>query len=136
MVGAVMKIVPFYAGVLGLFYIFLSVRIIKMRHRMQVVLGDGNDPALSRAIRAHGNFAEYVPLGLVLAGLLELQGHSHLLLHLIGTLLLGGRFVHAFGLSQVEEKIRYRVVGMQLTFAAIAVASFMLIFGGPGIAGQ
>jgi uncharacterized membrane protein YecN with MAPEG domain len=35
------------------------------------VFGDGGDPEMSQAIRAHGNFAEYVPLGLILLGLVR-----------------------------------------------------------------
>jgi uncharacterized membrane protein YecN with MAPEG domain len=50
------------------------------------------------------------------------------LLHLAGLLLLAGRSVHAYGLSQNPHNLRLRTWGMILTFAAIAVAA-LFCFG-------
>jgi Uncharacterized relative of glutathione S-transferase, MAPEG superfamily len=52
----------------------LTVKVIRMRRRDGVVLGDNGDRALTKAIRGQANAAEQMPLGLILALLIELQG--------------------------------------------------------------
>ena len=47
----------------------LSMRMISNRVRARVNLLDGGDEALTRAMRVHGNFAEYVPFALLLMAL-------------------------------------------------------------------
>ena len=54
-----------YAGILVVIFFVLSMRVINNRVRAQVNLLDGRDEALTRAMRAHGNFAEYVPFALL-----------------------------------------------------------------------
>jgi uncharacterized protein len=53
-------------GLLGIVYIVLGGLRRRHRRRARVGLGTGSDTALERAVRVHGNFAEYVPLFLVL----------------------------------------------------------------------
>ena len=120
---------PFYAALLAGLYIFLSLRVIGMRVKGQVGLGDAGNPKLQRAIRAHGNFAEYVPLALILLAFVEMQQASPLLLHGLSLALLIGRALHAYGVSQENEDYRLRVTGMILTVATIAVAGLFLIGG-------
>jgi uncharacterized protein len=84
---------------------------------------------LARASRVHANFAEYVPLSLLLIYLLETQTSSNLWIHLPCSALLIGRIIHAFGVSQLREKLKYRVVGMSMTFAVIISTSIRLMFG-------
>ena len=69
-----MKITAFYAGLLALLFLFLSARTITYRRAQQVEIGDGGNRELLRRVRVHGNFAEYVPLGIVLMGLSESLG--------------------------------------------------------------
>lgn len=57
---------PIYAALLSLLFVALSIRTLRLRRRLSVSLGDDGHSAMVRAIRAHGNFAEYVPLGLLL----------------------------------------------------------------------
>lgn len=63
---------PIFAALLGLIFFFLSLRTSLERRRAKVSLGDGGDPGLQGAIRAHGNFIEYVPISLLLIGSLWL----------------------------------------------------------------
>jgi uncharacterized membrane protein YecN with MAPEG domain len=112
-----------------LLYLGLSVRVIRWRRRELVALGDGGRPALQRALRVHGNFAEYVPLALILLALAELTGAAALLLHLLGLALLGGRALHAYGVSQAEENYRFRAAGMVLTFATLVAGALLCLFG-------
>lgn len=116
-------ITPVYAGLFALFFVVLSLRVIGMRRVAQVGLGDGGNRVLLRRLRVHGNFAEYVPLALVLMALTELQGAPAWTLYVIGTTLIIGRLLHAYGVSQEPEKFGLRVVGMALTFTALITAA-------------
>ena len=66
-------ITPLYAAVFGLVFVILSVRTLMLRRKHQVAIGDGKSAELQRAARVHGNFAEYVPLALLLIFFLEMQ---------------------------------------------------------------
>ncbi len=56
-----MAITAFYAALLALLFVFLSVRVIGWRRVKRVELGHGDDSQLLRRMRVHANFAEYVP---------------------------------------------------------------------------
>jgi len=118
-----MVITPIYAGILGLLFVVLSFRVIGRRRAARVSLGDGGDVVLTRRLRVHGNFAEYVPFGLVLMMLAELQSHSVILVHLIGGLLICGRLLHAIGLGSEQGVMICRVFGMVLTLSALILGS-------------
>jgi len=120
-----MSITPVYAGLAALLFVFLSARVIGARRSARVDLGDGGNRALLRRQRAHGNFAEYVPLAIVLMALAELQGTPTLVLHLIGVILIAGRLVHAYGVSQEPEPIKLRTLGMTLTFIALITGALV-----------
>lgn len=122
-----LAVVPIYAALLALLFVFLGVRVIRQRGRARVGLGDGGDRALARAIRVHGNFAEYVPLALLLLAFAELGGAAAWLVHLGGALLLAGRLAHAYGVSQEAEDLRLRVAGMALTFTVLVGTALVLL---------
>jgi len=118
-----MNITPLYAGLIALLFILLSFRVIGARRQVNIPLGDGGDRLLLRRLRAHGNLAEYAPMIIVLMALGELQGVSGLLLHAIGACLLGGRLIHAYGVSREPETYVLRVTGMVLTITAMMMAA-------------
>jgi hypothetical protein len=92
-------ITAFYAALLGLGLIWMSWRVIAQRRQMRVSLGDGGDKVLVKRIRAHANFVEYVPLGLILLGLVEWHWKLPWLAHGVGATLLIGRVLHAVAFS-------------------------------------
>lgn len=116
-----------YAGALGLVYFALSVRTLRLRRRLGIGIGDGGNPVMIRAMRVHANFAEYVPISLLLVFMLELSGTHPAVVHALGGSLLTGRCIHAWGVSRVHEDYRFRVLGMTLTFLALTGASAGLI---------
>jgi len=124
-----MTVTPLYAAICGLLLIFLSQRVIRQRRRFKVSLGDAAEPEIQRAMRVQANLVEYAPIALILLALAELQGHALWLLHGLGLLLVCGRLLHAFGVARAPENFRFRVAGMALTFAAIAIASLMNLAG-------
>lgn len=116
-------VTPVYAGLLTLLYLALSLRVIGRRHALRVALGDGGDEVLMRRQRAHANFVEYAPLGLVLLALAELNGVAAWGLHAIGAALLAGRALHGYGISRTPERLAFRSAGMVLTFGALLAAA-------------
>ena len=118
-----MMITAFFAGLLGLGYILLTANVIRTRRTASVSLGDGGDELLTRRIRAHGNFAEYAPIALILMGFAELGGAPSFLIYLLGAALIFGRLVHGFALSSLTRRPAARVVGMILTLLVIGVAA-------------
>ena len=112
-----------YAGLLAPLFVLLSVRVIALRYSGQVALGDGGNALLARRVRVQANFAEYVPLGLILLGLSDSLGAPALLLHALGLALLVGRLSHAWGMSQPREVLPFRATGMALTFSMLLVGA-------------
>jgi uncharacterized protein len=114
-----------YGGLLGLLYLFLGWQVVVHRRRSKVGLGAGGDPALERAIRVHGNFAEYVPLFLLLLLLAELGGAVPWLLHVLGAVFLVSRIGHAYGLSGSGGISRGRFFGTLFTWVSLLLAAVL-----------
>ena len=112
-----------YAALLGLLLIFLSDQVSRNRKRSGVHLGHGDHKALERSMRAHGNFIEYAPFGLILMLLLETEVSELWLLHLLGLMLLAGRLLHAYGMINPNGTLNGRFWGTALTWLMILVAS-------------
>jgi len=125
-------VTAFFAGILAIAYIALAFIVIRGRYAGRVAIGDGGDKIMERKIRAHANFAEYVPMALILMGFNEINGSSHFLLGLLGTALLAGRCSHAYSLIVAEVKqgneFRFRMGGMIITFAVMGILALMAIF--------
>ncbi len=102
-----------YAALLGLMFLALTHYVIAGRKQYHVGLGDGGNEDLATRVRIHGNFAETVPLVLVLMMLVEMQGAPLLSLHAMGLTLIAGRIAHIVGLRR--SILRWRVVGMVLS---------------------
>jgi len=118
---------PLYAALLGLIFVALSIRTIRLRRRYRVAIGDGDNEPLRRAARVHANFAEYAPLALLLVYFAEGAGAPALLVHTLAIALVCGRLSHAWGVSQPREDFRFRVTGMALTFSVIITACLYLL---------
>ncbi len=121
-------ITPIYAALLGLIFVVLSIKTIIIRRKNKVAVGDGNNPQLQRAMRVHANFAEYTPIAIILVGFVESLKYNEIIVHILLSLFLLGRIIHAYGLSKIDEDFRFRVFGMVLTFNVITVASGLIIF--------
>ena len=120
-------ITPFYAALIALIFVILSVRTLLLRRRLGIAIGTGEDLKLTRAMRVHSNFAEYVPIALILIYFLEVGTDTDVWIHVLCVALIGGRLLHAYGVSQIKEDYRFRVAGMMLTLGCIIFASTRLI---------
>lgn len=116
-----------YVAVLALIFVVLSVRTLSLRRKLGIGVGDGDNQQLVKAARAHANFAEYTPLCIILIFLIEVTTDAGWLIHFYCLLLIAGRSVHAFGVSQVKENYNFRVFGMACTFVVLVGASVRLL---------
>lgn len=121
-------ITPIYVALLAILFLFLSFKTIKVRKRLQIGVGTGDNPELLRAMRVHANFSEYVPITLILILSVELLNGHFSLVHCLGTALLIGRVLHAYGVSQTKENLKFRVSGMLLTFATMLVSIISILY--------
>jgi uncharacterized protein len=124
-----MPITALYAALLAPLFLLLSARVIRRRRGAKVAVGDGGDAMLLRRMRVHANFAEYVPLALLLMALAESLQTWPWLLHLLGLALLTGRVSHAYGVSQPRETFTFRVFGMAATLSVIGAAAAACLLG-------
>jgi hypothetical protein len=87
-----------YGGANALLVTLLGLEVSRARLAGRVFVGDAPSKDMQRTIRAHGNAAEWVPLGIVMLLVLELGGAGSLALHVLGGAFLLGRILHATGL--------------------------------------
>lgn len=116
-----LTITPLYVALAAIVLLVLTVRVILLRRRLAIGLGTGGDAELEKAVRGHGNFTEYAPIGLIVLASAELSGAAGAWIHAIGILLIGGRLLHAWGLSQSRGRSIGRSTGIVLTVTALVV---------------
>jgi len=115
------------AGLLGLLAVSLTVSVGRLRMTKKIYLGDGGDPEMLKAIRAHGNFMEYVPLCLVLIYFVS-DFYGFWPVAIISLALLLSRVLHAGGiLGFIPLGRTIGAVGTTLTLVA---ASVMIVYVG------
>jgi uncharacterized protein len=113
------------AAILTIIFVKLSFAVIGLRRKNKVGLGSGGYDDLERAIRAQGNFAEYVPIGLILIACLELNGAPWWLVIPPGITLVIGRLIHAKGINEPPPNFSNRVMGMKFTFATLIALAIL-----------
>ena len=121
-------ITAIYAALLGLMMASLGSLVVRQRFKQQVSLMDNGKLVLREAIRRHGNFSEYVPLALVLIGLVELGGARAWLVHLLGCGLLVARLLHACGIKATRGATFGRVSGILITYTVFVITSLWLLW--------
>ncbi len=120
----------FYSSILALVFAGLTLPVVFQRRRNNVPYGDGDIPGLRSAIRAHGNFAEYVPLSIILLGLMELSGFDSLVIHTLFLALIMARTAHAVAMFSPPGSRRYyvtRIVGAFTTWLILAGSGISLL---------
>lgn len=107
------------ACILAVLFLRLSFGVIRLRRYHKVGLGSGGIDDLERAIRAQANFAEYVPIALILMACLELNGAPLWLIAILGIALVAGRVIHAKGINQPPPHFSNRIIGMKFTITTL-----------------
>ena len=126
-------ITALYASLLSLWFVFLSMRVIALRGNPMfafLILGASPNEMLERAVRAHGNLAEYAPIMLILLYLLEtLPGTSvtPTTLHVLGGSFLLGRLMHGVCIGLMMSSMPLRIGGTALTLFPLIAAAVRLL---------
>ncbi len=116
-----------YAACLTALYLLLTARVVMYRGAANIAIGTGNDKVMEARVRAHGNFAEFAPLGLILLAIAEAQGSGAVWLHLCGGLLLAGRVLHGVNFSYGLKQMPLRVGGMILTITSLVLGAILAL---------
>lgn len=125
-----LRLTLIYTPLLALMFSALTLLVVIQRRKAKVPYGDGDIPVLRSAIRAHGNFAEYVPISVILLALLEITGQSGTVLHSLFLALLLARISHALAMfTSVKTKLYFicRVFGAFTTWLVILSSSILLL---------
>ncbi len=108
----------------------LALVVVALRGKHDIPFGDGGNEALHRAIRAHGNFIEWVPLASLLVAALEALGESRLHVHLLMGALLVARVLHPIAYASELGSLPYfvgRVAGALTSWAVLTAAAVLLL---------
>jgi uncharacterized protein len=123
-------ITGFYLGILALLYVALGLQVSRLRRGHRVVFGDGDNIKLRSAIRAHGNFAEYVPIIVLLVAMLEMSGLPAMRVHLLMGGLLVARLLHPLGMYAKPNTLQFRIGrsgGMTITTGLLIVCALLIL---------
>ena len=93
-----------------------------------VVTKTQDDGVLQRKVRAHSNFSEYVPLGLLFVLALELMNSQAWLIWLLGSSLTLARISHAWGLITTYGPSPARAFGFFLTWFVYLVGASACVY--------
>lgn len=98
-----------YLAILALIYAALALQVVWLRRRNGAAFSDGGNASLRSAIRAHGNFMEYVPIIALMAALLEMSGASPLRIHLLMGALVLSRLLHPLGMYATAGSLKFLI---------------------------
>jgi len=115
------------AGLLGLLAAVLTVNVGIMRGRKKINLGDGGDPEMIAAIRAHANLIEFAPLCLLLIYMAS-DFYGFWTTAVLSIVLLVARVLHAGGMLGVIPQGRF--LGASGTTLVLAVVAILLVIAG------
>lgn len=118
-----------YAGLCTILVVVLGLRVVLVRFRHRIGIGDGGDTTLQRRVRVHANAIENLPLALLLLGGMELNGYPAPLIHGFGATLLLSRVAHAWGLSHSSGTSRGRFLGTLFTWLLMLAMAGCAIWG-------
>ena len=119
-----MRLLFLSIGLLGLLAVVLALNVGRLRSKKRISLGDGGDPEMLRAIRAHANFIEFVPLGLIMI-LAVNDRYGSITAGIMAAILVISRLLHAAGmLGYIKGG---RPIGAVGTILVLVVASIQII---------
>ena len=119
------------AAACALLNMWLGVRCARIRISDRVMHGDGGSALLAKRMRAHANFIEYVPMTLILFGLVELAVGASIWLWIAALVLVLARIAHGFGMDADKPTV-WRAGGALLTWAemvGMAVTALYVTYG-------
>ncbi len=118
-----------YLAILALLYAALAFQVIRLRRSSRAAFEDGGNTRLRSAIRAHGNFMEYVPIITLMVAFLEMSGASPSRIHLLMGALLLARLLHPLGMYATTNSVPFWIC----RGGGVVITIFLLISCAVGI---
>ena len=115
------------AGLLGLLAAILTLNIARLRGKKRINLGDGGDPEMLAAVRAHANLIEFAPLCLLLIYFAS-DFYGFRTVAALSVILLVSRALHAGGMLGLVPKGRF--LGAAGTTLVLIASSVLAIHAG------
>lgn len=112
-----------YASILSILMCWLSMNVIKLRHKNRIKYADGGVGELQIARSAQSNAVDYIPITLILLFSLEYNGGNIWLIHIVGIIFVIARIMHCR--SILADKLRGRILGMKMTFGVIVTLAIL-----------
>lgn len=109
----------FYLSLLALLAIVLSYGVVKIRQSTKIGIGDGDNKDLFKQMRIQANMLENLLPFSILYVLAELNGHSTLYMHIVGSVFLISRILHAYGMTKTAGVSFGRYYGTLGTWLSI-----------------
>jgi uncharacterized membrane protein YecN with MAPEG domain len=109
-----------YTGLLALLGLWLAIHVGRVRGATGVMMGDGGDPRMVRAMRGQANFVEVVPMALLLILAMAVLGAPAWLVHVAGIVLLAARVLHGLHFTREDAPGWQRGAGAGLSFLVLA----------------
>lgn len=125
-----LPITALYASILMIFALVLSFKAGGFRGKTGISVGQGEpiNMDLAQRVRVHQNFLEYVPMAIILMGILELNGGNATFLHVFGVVLIIARIAHAIGLKHDNMGHPGRAIGAGGTALISLVAALYALW--------
>ncbi len=131
-----MPITAIFAGANALILLILAVMIVPRRRAAGISLGFGEDEMLKRAVRAHGNAVEYMPMAILLIASLEALAAPAWLLWALGGLFTLARLLHPIAIYRKVGVHPFRTFGTAASWFVFAVGGVAcLVFGASALGG-
>lgn len=113
------------ASILALIALVLALRVSAGRFKHRVSIGEGDNRDMTVLVRTHANFVEYVPLILILMGILEMSKVNRIILLVVAVLLIIFRIFHAIGMPRRAPNF-FRATG---AIGTMLIMGFLAIWG-------
>ena len=117
-----LEVTTFTAALCGLIYLLLSYRVSQTRMAEKISMGDGGNADLITRMRTQANFGEYVPIILILLGLIEAGTGYSVFLGIMAVALILTRILHAVGMGRSSPN-PFRIAGTAGTWIVMLVLS-------------
>ena len=119
------------AAAAAIINLWLSIRIGQLRQAHKVSVGTGGVEPIERRMRAQLNFAENVPLVLILIGLVEMTQKGGAWLAPVGAVFMLGRVLHGLGMDggKLEWGRGVGTLVTMLTAIGLAVVAVLIALG-------
>jgi uncharacterized membrane protein YecN with MAPEG domain len=108
------------AAAAAILHIWLAARVVLARRALDISVGDGGHEAVMRRMRAHANFAENMPIFLILLAALELSGGNSQFLLVVSLAFVLARIAHGLGMDG-GSLTRLRMFGMMTSTLTIVL---------------